>query len=164
MTARSAYLIAAIVFIADQLSKWWIISGLKLESLGSVPLLPFLSFTWVENRGVAMGLFQAEADIGRWLLVILTGAIAAAIIWWINSERDSTDLAAMGIILGGAIGNIVDRVRLGYVADFVHLHWGDWSFYVFNVADAAITIGVGLLLLRAFFGTDAHIEEEKDHA
>lgn len=163
MSARHAYIIAAVVFIADQLSKWWIISGLKLESLGSVPLLPFLNLTWVENRGVAMGMFQAEADMGRWLLVALTAAIAGAIIWWINSERDSTDLAAMGLILGGAVGNIVDRVRLGYVADFVHFYIGEWSFYVFNVADAAITIGVGLLLLRAFFGNDAHVKEE-DHA
>ena len=163
MTARAAYLIALIVFLADQASKYWIVSQLQLERLGSVFLLPVLSLTWVENRGVAMGFLQAGDDVARWLLVGLTGLIAAAIIWWINSERDSTDLAAMGLILGGALGNIVDRVRLGYVVDFVHLHAGEWDFYVFNVADAAITIGVALLLLRAFFGKDAHVKEE-DHA
>ncbi|MHB9879631.1 signal peptidase II [Pacificimonas sp. ICDLI1SI03] len=164
MTARTAYVVAFIVFIADQLSKWWIVERLQLESLGSIPLLPFLNFTWVENVGIAMGLMQAGSDLGRWLLVALTGGIAIAIVWWINSERDRTDLIAMALILGGAIGNIIDRVRLGYVIDFVHFYVGEWSFYVFNVADAAITIGVVLLLLRAFFGQNAHAKKEENHA
>ncbi|MEM8826155.1 MAG: signal peptidase II, partial [Pseudomonadota bacterium] len=102
-SARAAYALAAIIFVLDQLSKWWIVSGLQLESLGSVLLLPFLSFTWVENAGVAMGLLTAGSEAARWTLVALTGGIATAIIWWINAERDGVDLAAMGLILGGAI-------------------------------------------------------------
>ena len=151
MTATRAYLIAAIVFILDQLTKWWIVERLDLERLRSVALIPSLNFTWVENTGVAMGMLQAgDQDLMRWALVVITAGIAAAIIWWINSERDKVDLFAMSLILGGAIGNIVDRVRLGYVIDFVHFYVGNWSFYVFNVADAAISIGVAILLLRAF--------------
>ena len=156
MTPVRAYLIAAFVFIADQLSKFWIMEGLDLDTIGHVPLLPFLSFTWVENTGVAMGMLDGGgADFARWGLVVLTGAISIAILWWINGERDRTDLFAMSLILGGALGNIVDRIRLGYVADFIHVFVGDWSFYVFNVADAAISIGVAILLIRAFFWPDA---------
>ncbi|MGB7404321.1 MAG: signal peptidase II [Pacificimonas sp.] len=163
MTATRGYLIAALIFLADQISEYWIVSIVELERIGSIPILPSFNLTWVENRGVAMGLFEAGSDVGRWLLVGLTAAIAAAIIWWMNNERDRVDLFAMSLVLGGAIGNIVDRVRLGYVVDFVHLYWRDYDFYVFNVADASITVGVGLLLLRAFFGEDAHARKE-DHA
>lgn len=155
MTATRAYILAALVFVLDQLSKLWVVNGLELERLGSVPLIPSLSLTWVENTGVAMGMLEAGGeDIARWGLVVLTAAIALAIIWWINSERDDVDLAAMGLILGGAIGNIVDRARLGYVIDFVHFYIGDWSFYVFNIADAGISVGVAVLLLRAFLWPD----------
>jgi signal peptidase II len=150
MTAVKAYVIAALVFITDQLVKWWIIAGLELRHLGSINLLPVLSLTWVENRGVSMGLLQAGSDTGRWALTLVTAIIAAGVAWFIRRERIASDLFALALVLGGAIGNIVDRVRFGYVVDFVHLHWRDWSFYVFNVADAAITIGVALLLLRAF--------------
>ncbi|MBZ6380062.1 signal peptidase II [Pacificimonas flava] len=151
MTARVAYVVALLIFVVDQVTKWLIVDVVRLHEVGSIPLIPVLSLTWVENTGVAMGFLQAgDADIMRWGLVILTLGIAAAIVWWIDSERDRVDLFAMSLILGGALGNILDRARLGYVIDFVHFHVGDWSFYVFNVADAAISIGVVILLLRAF--------------
>lgn len=151
MNARTAYMIAIAVFFIDQVTKWAIVELVQLESIGSIPLIPLLNLTWVENTGVAMGMLQAgDVDVMRWILVAATLTIAGAIMWWINSERDNVDLFAMALILGGALGNIVDRVRLGYVIDFVHFYIGDWSFYVFNVADAAITVGVVVLLLRAF--------------
>jgi signal peptidase II len=153
VTRRGAVLLAVVVFIADQLSKWWIIDGLGLRARGSVPVLPFFSLTWVENYGVSMGLLQAGTGIGRWLLVALTAGIAAMVAWWIRRERGGWELAALGLVLGGALGNIVDRIRFGYVVDFVHLHavlFGrERSFYVFNVADAAISVGVAVLLARA---------------
>lgn len=151
MTTAKGYLIAAIIFIADQLSKLWIIDGLGLKAKGSVNLLPVLSLTWVENRGVSMGLLQADGDFGRWALTVVTALIAAGVAWWMRREANRFDLLALSLVLGGAAGNIVDRVRFGYVVDFVHLHAGTWSFYVFNVADAAITIGVAILLTRALF-------------
>jgi signal peptidase II len=151
MTAAKGYLIAAAVFVLDQLTKLWIIAGLGLEAKGSVNLLPVLSLTWVENRGVSMGLLQADGEAERWVLTAVTAAIAAGVAWWMRKEANRIDLFALSLVLGGALGNIVDRVRFGYVVDFVHIHVGDWSFYVFNVADAAISIGVAVLLLRALF-------------
>jgi signal peptidase II len=146
---RWPYLVALIVFLLDQASKAWIISGLGLEALGSVPLLPVLSLTWVENRGVSMGLFTADSETGRWALVVLTAIIAGVVAVWVRREKAWPDQLALGLVLGGALGNIVDRIRFGYVVDFIHLHIGQWSFYVFNVADAAISVGVAILLLRA---------------
>jgi signal peptidase II len=156
---RLAYALAAIVFLADQLGKYWIIHVVELEQKVSVPVLPFFSLTWVENRGVSMGMLTADTDVGRWLLVGLTGVIATVVAVWIRRERHWPESLALGLILGGALGNIVDRVRFGYVVDFVHLHWGPWSFYVFNIADAAITAGVVILLFRALIGrSDASSE------
>jgi signal peptidase II len=127
---------------------------LELEALRTVPLLPVLSLTWVENYGVSMGLLQAEGWM-RWVLVAVTAGIALAVAGWIWRERERWELLALGLVLGGALGNIVDRVRFGYVVDFVHLHTSlrpdAWSFYVFNVADAAISGGVAVLLARALW-------------
>jgi signal peptidase II len=157
--ARVAYGLAAAVFVIDQLVKWWIIEALGLRQLESVPVLPFFSLTWVENRGVSMGLLTADTETGRWLLVGLTAAIAAFVAFWIRRERHWPESLALGLVLGGALGNIVDRVRFGYVVDFVHLHIGAWSFYVFNVADAAITLGVAVLLLSTLRGRSATTAE-----
>jgi signal peptidase II len=84
---RAAYVLAAMVLIIDQLVKWWIIEVVELESHISVPVLPFLSLTWVENRGVSMGMLEADSDIGRWFLVALTGFIATVVAVWIRRER-----------------------------------------------------------------------------
>lgn len=144
------YGLALGVFLLDQLVKWWIIDVVRLEQRGYVDLLPFFSLTWVENRGVSMGMLTADGEGGRWGLVLLTAAIAIAVAAWLWRERSRFDVVALGLVLGGALGNIVDRVRFGYVVDFLHVFWKTWHFYVFNVADAAITVGVILLLLRAF--------------
>ncbi|WBX85688.1 signal peptidase II [Sphingosinicella microcystinivorans] len=151
MTAARGYLLAAAIFVVDQLVKLWIIAGVGLQAKGSINLLPVLSLTWVENRGVSMGLLQADGAKERWILTGVTALIAAGVAWWMRKETNRIDILALALVLGGALGNIVDRVRFGYVVDFVHVHVGTWSFYVFNVADAAITIGVAILLLRAFF-------------
>ena len=107
----------------------------------------------------------ADGELGRWLLVAVTAAIAGGIAWWITHEHEKWDQAALGMVLGGALGNILDRVRFGYVVDFADLHFGDWRpFLVFNVADAAISIGVVILLLRAFLARPKAPEETIDHA
>ena len=151
MTAAKGYVVAAAIFVVDQLVKLWIIAGIGLQAKGSINLLPVLSLTWVENRSVSMGLLQADGAKERWILTAVTALIAAGVAWWMRKETNRIDILALALVLGGALGNIVDRVRFGYVVDFVHVHVGAWSFYVFNVADAAITIGVAILLLRAFF-------------
>lgn len=143
------FLLALAIFVIDQVSKWLIINIVNLPAHYSIELLPFFSLTWVENRGVSMGLLTADSDIARWALVALTAGIAAFVGWWLTTPHPPVDRFALGLVLGGALGNIVDRIRFGYVVDFVHLHVGRWSFYVFNVADAAITVGVAILFVRA---------------
>ena len=153
------YLLAAVVFVADQLSKYWIIHTVDLQSVGTIPVLPFFSLTWVQNYGVSMGMLQAASDTGRWLLVGVTAIISIVVAVWITREKHVWDRLALGLVLGGALGNIVDRMRFGYVVDFVHLHAGQWSFYVFNVADAAISAGAAILLWRALMGGSGDAKE-----
>jgi signal peptidase II len=141
--------VAAIVFLLDQLSKYWILNIVRLPERGYIEVLPVFRLTYVENIGVSMSLFRATSDAERWFLIATTGAIALAVAVWITREKARTDVLALGLVLGGALGNIVDRVRFGYVVDFLHFFWGEHSFWVFNVADAAITAGVLLLLFRA---------------
>jgi signal peptidase II len=154
-----AYGLAGLVFIVDQLTKAWIIQVVELRDKVTVPVLPFFSLTWVENRGVSMGLFQADGEVGRWLLTALTAGIAAFVAVWLRKAQGVTEQLALALVLGGAAGNIVDRLRFGYVVDFIHLHLGRWSFYVFNVADAAITVGVVLLLARAILSPEPERKE-----
>ena len=150
-----AYVTALAIFVADQLSKWVVTGPLDLERVQQIVLLPIFNFTWVRNFGISLGFAQAQNDAQRWLLVGATAAIAVAVAWWIGREKQGGDRLALGLVLGGALGNIVDRVRFGYVVDFLDLHFGTVRpFYVFNVADAAISIGVVILLLRAFLARD----------
>ncbi len=161
--ALRSYVLAALLFAADQLSKYWIMVVLGLPSLGSVPVLPVFNLTFVGNAGVSMGLLGAGTDAQRWLLVAVTGAIALVVAIWIARERNRWDSAALGLILGGALGNILDRVRFGYVIDFLHVFWRQWSFWVFNLADAAITLGVLMLLGRAL-APQSKSGQDRNHA
>jgi len=162
---NTAYLVALAIFVVDQVSKWIMIGPLALQARGQIVLLPIFNFTWVENRGISLGMAQAQTDGHRWLLVAMTAAIAAGVAWWIRREAKRGDQLALSMVLGGALGNIVDRVRFGYVVDFLDLHFGSFRpFYVFNVADAAISIGVVILLLRAFLVRDKAPEGTNEHA
>ena len=145
-----AFTIAALVFLFDQLTKYIVTVPLQLQKRGSMELVEIFDLRWVENRGVSMGFLTADSDLGRWLLVLLTAAISFGVFIWIWREKRRDDAIALSLVLGGALGNIVDRMRFGYVVDFADLHFGEWRpFLIFNVADAAITIGVLLLLVRA---------------
>jgi len=141
--------IAAVTLVLDQISKWWILSVFDLPSRGVVEVLPFFNLAMVWNRGVSFGLMAADGDLGRWLLVGLTVVISVGVLIWLRRAADLLTVLGLGLILGGAIGNIIDRIAYGAVADFVQLHAFGYSFYVFNVADAGITIGVALLLWDA---------------
>jgi signal peptidase II len=160
-----AWITAAAFFIADQLTKWIVIGPLNLYERRQIELLPIFDLTWTENRGISLGLGQATTDLQRWLLVAGTAAIAALVGWWITREKARGDQLALAMVLGGALGNIVDRVRFGYVVDFLDLHFGDFRpFLVFNVADAAISIGVVILLLRALLSKPGAPEERIENA
>ena len=151
-----AYGLALVIVIADQLTKWVVTVPLQLQAKAQIILLPIFNLTWVENHGISLGLFTANSDTQRWLLVAMTAGIAIGVAYWISREERRGDQLALALVLGGAIGNIADRSRLGYVVDFADLHFGAFRpFLVFNVADAAISIGVAILLLRAFLTRDA---------
>ena len=172
MKARSfGFAIALVVFALDQVAKWSVTGPLGVNHIGDqLVLLPFFQFTYTENNGISLGLLNATTEIGRWMLVVLTSAIAVGVAWWLGKEKNRIDQIALGMVLGGALGNILDRVRHGYVVDFADLHFGDFRpFLIFNVGDAAISIAVVILLLRAFLsrkeqskGSDP--EENIEHA
>lgn len=143
---------AAIVLVIDQAVKAWVIGPLALRQVRKIDILPFFDFTYVENRGMSLGMFQAESMEARWFLVGLTALIALVVLVWMMREKLLGDILALGLILGGAIGNIIDRYSLGYVIDYADFHIGDFRpFLVFNIADAAITIGVVIILARSLF-------------
>jgi signal peptidase II len=147
--------IAAIVLVLDQATKWIVTYVLQLKQQVVISVLPIFDLRWVENRGVSMGFLTADGDLERWLLVAMTAAIAIFVAFWMWREKRRDDALALSFVLGGALGNIIDRIRFGYVVDFADLHFGDiHPFLVFNVGDAAITIGVLLLLVRALLTRD----------
>ena len=159
-----AYAVAAAIFLGEQVSKWIVLGPLDLRTVGLIELLPFFDLRYTENHGISLGLFQASSDAMRWVLVAVTSLIAIGVAYWITREEKKWDQIALGLVLGGALGNILDRVRHGYVVDFADLHFGEFRpFFIFNVADAAISIGVVILLLRAILVKDAP-KENAEHA
>lgn len=143
---------AAFIAVIDQLVKWYVIGPLNLRFVRNIELLPFFDLTYVENRGISLGMLQATNMEMRWILVGVTALIAIIVLVWMMRERLLGDIMGLAMILGGAIGNIQDRYTLGYVIDYADLHIGTFRpFLVFNIADAAITIGVVIILARSLF-------------
>ncbi len=163
---RLGLIALVLVFAADQLVKWVVTGPLGIAMLGDVrTLTPVFDLRFIPNVGVSLGLLNATSTTARWLLVALTGVIAAGVLVWMFRERARVDQAALGCVAGGALGNILDRVRLGYVTDYADLHFGEWRpFLVFNLADAAITVGVLVLLVRALLMRDKRPTVEKVNA
>jgi signal peptidase II len=140
-----------VVLAADQASKWWVLNRLDLPELRQIVLLPVLNLTMVWNQGVTFGLLHG---LGAWGHILLAGvalAVVVALGVWLRRAESRLVAVAIGAIAGGAIGNVIDRLRFGAVVDFIHVHaatpWGDVSWYVFNVADAAIVCGVAALIV-----------------
>ncbi len=142
-----AFGVAALVAVLDQISKSWVLQALHLTEGASIPVLPVFRLTLVWNRGVSFNLLRADDATGRWLLVLFALAIVCALGVWARKTVRPLTAAALGLIIGGAVGNnLIDRVRFGAVADF--LDFSSLHFpMVFNLADAAINVGVALLLL-----------------
>ena len=157
---RLGFLVALVVLILDQLAKWIVTGPMGMTMIGEEHyFLPIFSFTLTHNEGISLGLLNATNPVGRWMLVALTAGIAIVVAVWIGREKNRADKVALGLVLGGALGNILDRALHGYVVDFLDLHFGAWRpFLVFNVGDAAISIGVVILLLRAFLARKDHRE------
>lgn len=150
---------AVLVFAIDQASKLWLLYGFDLANQGIVRLTPFLNFVLTWNYGISYGLFAQETDFGRFVLLALKTA-AVVILWvWLARSESKLTAVALGLIIGGAFGNAIDRVLHGAVMDFVLFHITTPSFrftwYVFNLADVAIVAGVVGLLYESFLGGNA---------
>jgi lipoprotein signal peptidase len=141
--------LALVLLAADQASKWWILEVVRLPELGRVYVLPFLNLTMVWNRGVTFGLLQGDAWWHPYLLAAIACLVVGLLLLWLARAENRLVSLALGLVLGGAVGNVIDRLRFGAVVDFIDLHAFGWHWYVFNVADSAIVIGVGLLLSDA---------------
>ncbi|KQM62129.1 MULTISPECIES: signal peptidase II [unclassified Sphingomonas] len=150
---RLAILLAITVLIVDQFVKYWVTGPMGIDYPGAeLNLLPVFTLRFVQNFGVSLGLLQAGSGTARWALVGMTAIIATGVAVWIRRETQKPELIGLGLVLGGALGNIIDRVRFGYVVDYADFHiFGYSPFLVFNIADAAISIGVVILLVRALF-------------
>tara|TARA_B100001559_G_scaffold260667_1_gene225553 strand:+ start:175 stop:651 length:477 start_codon:yes stop_codon:yes gene_type:complete len=149
-TTTTSFLIIFLV-VLDQISKILISSYLSLGE--SLNLLPFLNFTLIHNSGIAFSFFDDGGNISRWLLVVVVSGILAYLLFLMYkiTSKNRLELMSFILIISGGLGNLVDRVFLGYVVDFVHVFYQDYSFYVFNMADSYITVGIILYLSYFFF-------------
>jgi signal peptidase II len=141
-----AYVLAAAVVALDQAAKYWILHVFDLPSKASVPVAGPFHLTMVWNRGVSFGLLRAEVDLTRWALAAFSVIVAVFLAVWVRNAVRGLMALALGLVIGGAVGNVIDRIRFGAVADFLDFSrlWFPW---IFNVADAAITCGIVLLLV-----------------
>ncbi|HZF74453.1 MAG TPA: signal peptidase II [Acetobacteraceae bacterium] len=152
---RRGLTLAAVILVLDQASKWFMLEVLRLPEVRHIPLLaagPFgFDLTMVWNRGVTFGMLQAEGLTGQLLLAGLALLIAGFLLRWMARAENRLTALALGAVIGGAVGNVIDRLRFGAVADFFDAHAWGWHWYVFNVADAAIVCGVIALMADALF-------------
>jgi signal peptidase II len=140
--------IAALIIVLDQATKLWIVAAVPFGAF--IHVLPVLDITHTVNYGAAWSAFADMGGIQRWILSALAVGVSIAIFIWLRRLAFASHTLLIGgltLILGGAIGNVIDRLRLGHVIDFVHAHWGSASFPAFNVADMAISVGAGLVIL-----------------
>lgn len=154
------FLIAALIALVDQGVKWAVMGPLELRRVRVIDLLPFFDLRFTANIGVSLGMLPANSLEMRYLLIAFTSLIAVGVAVWMLRERTRADIAALGLVLGGAIGNIVDRLNYGFVVDYADLHFGTFRpFLIFNIADAAITIGVVIILARSFLVREKREDE-----
>ena len=152
---RLALVLALVVVVLDQITKAWVLGPLALRLGEPRPIIPGLfNFTLVHNEGVSFHLLVANSDLARWALVLFSLVVAGGLAVWAQRSARRLTALALSLVIGGAVGNAVDRARLGHVTDFIdfsalHFPW------VFNVADSAISIGVAILLLESLFTPSA---------
>jgi len=164
------YLVAAgALFMIDQMTKAWAVRRLCPSRFAdcflSIPVIQnFLSFTYAENRGAAFSIFDSHGDAGRWGLsaVALVASVLVLYYFWRTPRSDDRMLGALALLLAGIVGNVTDRMRLGFVVDFIDVQFGTWHYPTFNVADMAIIAGAGLMIIDMFFGKKKDEPSKKD--
>jgi signal peptidase II len=152
--ARFGLVVAAVIFALDQACKAVFLYGLGwIETLGQpmngkqIEVLPFLDFVMVWNTGISYGLLQADSAFERWLLALFALGVTGFLVWWLRGIKDTRLALSLGLIIGGALGNVLDRILYGAVADFFYLHAFGYGWYVFNIADTAVVMGVVIMVL-----------------
>ena len=150
--SRFGLAVALAVLFFDQAHKWWMLRVYDIPARGAVEITPFFDLVLVWNRGISYGLFQQNGDLGRWLLILFSAAAIIFLVFWLARAQASFAALALGLVIGGAASNLLDRLIHGAVADFFHFHAYGYSWYVFNFADAAIVAGVAGLLYDSFLG------------
>jgi signal peptidase II len=146
---RRALPVAAAVILLDQLSKWWILE--LMQPPRRIELAPFLNLVLAWNRGVSFSLFHSNSDYAPYILSALAVAVVVGLVWWLGRIDRTWPALAVGLVVGGAIGNVIDRLRFAAVVDFIDVHAGGWHWPAFNLADSAITVGVVLLIADGLF-------------
>ena len=144
--------LAALALVLDQATKVWFFRFLVVDGNSPLEVLPFFNLVTVWNYGVSFGMFNSGSSAAAWIFVALALVIAGALVVWLLRTDRVLIGAALGLVTGGAIGNVVDRVRFGAVFDFLDFHAFGWHWPAFNVADSAITIGVAVLFIDSLFG------------
>src|SRR5713226_10424821 len=160
LTWRVSYLVASLgVYLMDQASKAWVVRRVRFED--RTIIRGALDFVYAENRGIAFGQLQEGGQFGRWFFVVLAGAAAIAVLFYFvrTPRNDDRVLGACALLLAGILGNLTDRVRLGFVVDFILLYAGSYHWPTFNVADASISIGALLLAYDLIFASRSQKSE-----
>jgi lipoprotein signal peptidase len=162
---RIGLILAAVILVTDQVTKWAILEVLRLPEVRHIPLLelgPFgFDLTMVWNRGVTFGMLAGDEPWTQFALGALALGIAAFLLRWMARAENRLTALALGGVIGGAIGNVIDRMRFGAVVDFVDWHAWGWHWYVFNVADAAIVLGVVALVADALFRPSGSVKRSE---
>ncbi|MBV9210373.1 MAG: signal peptidase II [Acidobacteria bacterium] len=161
---RIGYLVAAFgIYLSDQATKAWAVRALRFGDTRTL-ISGLLDFAYAENRGIAFGQMQEGGSFGRWFFVVLAAAAACAVLFYFfrTARTDDRVLGACALLLAGITGNLTDRVRLGFVIDFIDLHWGAHHWPTFNIADASICAGALLLAYDLFFERRQHKTERQE--
>jgi signal peptidase II len=142
--------LAALVIVLDQLLKWWI-RTVVMDPPREIEVTSFFNLVMAWNRGISFSLFRSDWAAGPYVWAGLAVVVAIALGWWLGRVRHTLAAVALGLVIGGALGNAIDRLRLGAVADFLDFHWQGWHWPAFNLADSAISIGIVFLVAPGLF-------------
>ncbi len=151
MLARGL-IVAALVAVVDQASKWAMVE-IVMQTARTIRVTPFFDLVLHWNRGISFGLFDTAPEAARWIFVAVSLAITAGLVWWLGKAERTFLGLAIALVVGGAVGNVIDRLRFGAVADFLSFHVAGYYWPAFNIADSAITIGVGMILIDSLFSS-----------
>lgn len=151
--------LAVVVVVLDQLTKY--IASTSLEMLQPVAVMPMFNWTLMHNTGAAFSFLANEGGWQRWFFAVIAIVVSAVIVLWIKrlEQHEKWQAIALALILGGAIGNVIDRIWLGYVVDFIQVYYQQWYWPAFNIADSAISIGVAMIIIES---VREHLSERKN--